>query len=75
MGKPGKPGGPKPEPIRVNPKTFDDAVANKVVVFQEAPEQMEFQTEILEVGGTLESIVKEYSFHGGRKGSDVAGED
>ena len=75
VGKPGKPGGPKPEPIRVNPKTFDDAVANKVVVFQEAPEQMDFQTEILEVGGSLESIVKEYSFNGGMKVIDVAVED
>ena len=75
MGKSGKPGEPKPAPVRVNPKTFDDAVANNVVVFQDAPEQIDFQMETLEVGGSLESIVKEYSFNGGMKVIDVAVED
>jgi hypothetical protein len=36
---------------------------------------MDFQTEVLEVGGSLESIVKEYSFNGGMKVIDVAVED
>ena len=75
MGKPGKPGEPKPAPVRVTPKTFEDAVANKVVVFQDAPEQLQFEMETLEVGGSLESIVKEYSFNGGMKVIDVAVED
>ena len=75
VGKPGKPGEPKPPPVRVNPKTFDDAVANEVVVFREAPEQIQFEMETLEVGGSLESIVKEYSFNGGMKVIDVAVED
>jgi hypothetical protein len=75
VGKPGRPGEPKPPPVRVNPKTFDDAVANEVVVFREAPEQIQFEMEALEVGSSLESIVKEYSFNGGMKVIDVAVED
>ena len=75
ISKPTGPGEPKPPPIRFNPKTFDDAVANKVVVFQDAPEQIDFQMEALEVGSSVESIVKEYSFNGGMKVIDVAVED
>ena len=45
------------------------------MIFQEAPEQVEFEMETLEVGSSLESIVKEYSFNGGMKVIDVAVED
>ena len=76
VGKPGKPGERPPKPIRINPKTIDDAVEDQVVVFrEEAPERPNLQMENLQVGSSLESIVKEYTFNGGMKVIDVAVED
>ena len=76
VGKPGKPGERPPKPIRINPKTIDDAVEDQVVVFrEEAPERPSIQMETLEVGSSLESIVKEYTFNGGMKVIDVAVEE
>ena len=76
VGKPGKPGERPPKPIRINPKTIDDAVEDQVVVFrEEAPERPSVQMETLEVGSSLESIVKEYTFNGGMKVIDVAVEE
>ena len=74
VGKPTEPGKKPPKTV-VNNKNFEKAVANEVVVFQEEPEQVEFEMETLEVGSSLESIVKEYSFNGGMKVIDVAVED
>ena len=74
MGKPGEMG--KPSKIKITPKTIDDAVDKNIVVFrEEAPERPKIETETIEVGGSLESIVKEYSFNGGMKVVDVAVED
>ena len=76
VGKPGKPGERPPKPIRINPKTIDDAVEDQVVVFrEEAPERPSLQMETLEVGSSLESIVKDYTFNGGMKVIDVAVEE
>jgi VCBS repeat-containing protein len=76
VGKPGKPGEKPPKPIRINFKTIDDAVERQVVVFrEEAPKRANAQMETLEVGSSLESIVKDYTFNGGMKVIDVAVED
>ena len=76
VGKPGNPGEKPPKPIRINPKTIDDAVEDQVVVFrEEAPERPNLQMEALQVGSSLESIVKDYTFNGGMKVIDVAVED
>ena len=65
-----------PKPIKINPKTIDDAVEDQVVVFrEEAPERPSIQMETLEVGSSLESIVKDYTFNGGMKVIDVAVEE
>ena len=76
VGKPGEPGKRPPKPIRINPKTIDDAVQDQVVTFrEEAPERPNVQIETLDVGSSLESIVKDYTFNGGMKVIDVAVED
>ena len=76
VGKPGEPGKRPPKPIRINPKTIDDAVQDQVVTFrEEAPERPNVQMETLDVGSSLESIVKDYTFNGGMKVIDVAVED
>ena len=63
------------KPIKINKKTIEKKVANNTVVFNEEVEPVRVELENVDLGNSLESIVKEYSFNGGMRVVDVAVED
>ena len=67
--------GENPKPLKINKKTIEKKVANKTVVFNERVEPVKLVTENLDVGNSLESIIKEYTFNGGMRVVDVAVQD